>query len=69
MRYASGTANQTMQLTATRQAFAFSMTKLSPLQFSLAPADLGALRVEALLFVPAMAIGMLLPQRFFEADR
>src|SRR5438876_10621939 len=32
-------------------------------------ANLGALRVEALLFVPAMAIGMLLVQRFFGADR
>ena len=32
-------------------------------------ANLGALRVEALLFVPAMAIGMLLAQRFFGADR
>lgn len=32
-------------------------------------ANLGALRVEALLFVPAMAIGMFLAQRFFGADR
>ena len=32
-------------------------------------ANLGALRVEALLFVPAMAIGMLLAQRFFGANR
>jgi len=32
-------------------------------------ANLGALRIEALLFVPAMAIGMLLAQRFFGADR
>ena len=32
-------------------------------------ANLGALRAEALLFVPAMAIGMLLAQRFFGADR
>jgi uncharacterized membrane protein YedE/YeeE len=31
-------------------------------------ANLGALRVEALLFVPATAIGMLLAQRFFGAD-
>jgi uncharacterized membrane protein YedE/YeeE len=31
-------------------------------------ANLGALRVEALLFVPAMAIGMLVAQRFFGAD-
>ena len=31
-------------------------------------ANLGALRTEALLFVPAMAIGMLLAQRFFGAD-
>ena len=31
--------------------------------------NLGALRTEALLFVPAMAIGMLLAQRFFGADR
>jgi len=31
-------------------------------------ANLGALRVEALLFVPAMAIGMRLAQRFFGAD-
>ena len=32
-------------------------------------ANLGALRTEALLFVPAMAIGMFLAQRFFGADR
>ena len=32
-------------------------------------ANLGALRVEALLFVPAMAIGIFLAQRFFGADR
>jgi uncharacterized protein len=32
-------------------------------------ANLGALRVEALLFVPSMAIGMFLAQRFFGADR
>ena len=32
-------------------------------------ANLGALRPEALLFVPAMAIGMFLAQRFFGADR
>jgi len=32
-------------------------------------ANLGALRVEALLFVPAMAIGMFLAQRFFGTDR
>jgi uncharacterized membrane protein YedE/YeeE len=32
-------------------------------------ANLGAVRVEALLFVPAMVIGMLLAQRFFRADR
>jgi uncharacterized protein len=32
-------------------------------------ANLGALRIEALLFVPAMAIGMFLAQRFFGADR
>jgi uncharacterized membrane protein YedE/YeeE len=32
-------------------------------------ANLGALQVEALLFVPTMAIGMLLAQRFFRADR
>lgn len=32
-------------------------------------ANLGALRTEALLFVPAMAIGMVLAQRFFGADR
>jgi len=31
-------------------------------------ANLGGLRAEALLFVPAMAIGMLLAQRFFGAD-
>lgn len=32
-------------------------------------ANLGAFRTEALLFVPAMAIGMFLAQRFFGADR
>jgi hypothetical protein len=32
-------------------------------------ANLGALRLEALVFVPAMAIGMLLAQRVFGADR
>jgi hypothetical protein len=32
-------------------------------------ANLGALRIEALVFVPAMAIGMFLAQRFFGADR
>ena len=32
-------------------------------------ANLGALRIEALLFVPTMAFGMLLAQRFFGADR
>jgi len=32
-------------------------------------ANLGALRIEALLFVPAMAIGMFLAQRFFGATR
>jgi uncharacterized membrane protein YedE/YeeE len=32
-------------------------------------ANLGTLRIEALLFVPAMATGMLLAQRFFGADR
>ena len=32
-------------------------------------ANLGALRIEALLFVPAMAIGMFLAQRFFGADQ
>ena len=31
-------------------------------------ANLGALRLEALVFVPTMTIGMLLAQRFFEAD-
>jgi uncharacterized membrane protein YedE/YeeE len=31
-------------------------------------ANLGACRAEALLFVPAMAIGMVLAQRFFGAD-
>ncbi len=30
---------------------------------------LGALQIEALVFVPTMAIGMLLAQRFFGADR
>ena len=32
-------------------------------------ANLGALRTEVLLFVPAMAIGMFVAQRFFGADR
>ena len=32
-------------------------------------ANLGALRIEALLFVATMAIGMVLAQRFFGADR
>lgn len=32
-------------------------------------ANLGALRIEALIFVPAMAMGMFLAQRFFGADR
>jgi uncharacterized protein len=32
-------------------------------------ANLGALRLEALVFVPTMAIGMVLAQKFFEADR
>jgi uncharacterized protein len=32
-------------------------------------ANLGALRIEALLFVPTMAFGMLLAQRFFGADQ
>ena len=32
-------------------------------------ANLGALRVAALVFVPCMAIGMLLAQRFLGADR
>jgi uncharacterized membrane protein YedE/YeeE len=32
-------------------------------------ANLGALQIEALLFVPTMAIGMLLAQRFFGAAR
>jgi uncharacterized membrane protein YedE/YeeE len=32
-------------------------------------ANLGALRIEALVFVPAMAIGMFLAQRFFGADQ
>ena len=32
-------------------------------------ANLGALRIEALVFVPAMAIGMSLAQRFFGADQ
>ena len=32
-------------------------------------ANLGALRMEALAFVPAMAIGMLIAQGFFGADR
>jgi uncharacterized membrane protein YedE/YeeE len=32
-------------------------------------ANLGALRVEALVFVPAMTIGMLFAQQFFGADQ
>jgi uncharacterized protein len=32
-------------------------------------ANLGALRIEALAFVPAMAMGMFLAQRFFGVDR
>lgn len=32
-------------------------------------ANLGALRTDALVFVPAMAIGMVIAQRFFGADR
>lgn len=32
-------------------------------------ANLGALRLEALIFVPAMAIGMLFAQQFFGADQ
>jgi len=32
-------------------------------------ANLGALRLEALVFVPAMAVGMVLTQRFFQTDR
>ena len=32
-------------------------------------ANLGALRTEALVFVPAMAVGMFAAQRFFRADR
>lgn len=32
-------------------------------------ANLGALRVEALIFVPTMAIGMLIAQQFFGADQ
>ena len=32
-------------------------------------ANLGAFRMEALVFVPTMAIGMLFVQRFFGADR
>jgi uncharacterized membrane protein YedE/YeeE len=32
-------------------------------------ANLGALRLEALIFVPMMAIGMLFVQQFFGADR
>ncbi len=32
-------------------------------------ANLGALRIEALVFVPAMALGMVLAQRLFGADR
>jgi uncharacterized protein len=31
-------------------------------------ANLGALRIDALVFVPAMAIGMIVAQRFFDAD-
>ena len=31
-------------------------------------ANLGALRIEALIFVPAMAIGMVVAQQFFGAD-
>lgn len=31
-------------------------------------ASLGALRMEALVFVPAMVVGMLIAQRFFGAD-
>ena len=31
-------------------------------------ANLGRLQIEALIFVPAMAIGMLIAQRFFGAD-
>ena len=31
-------------------------------------ANLGALRIEALIFVPAMAVGMIVAQRFFGAD-
>jgi uncharacterized protein len=32
-------------------------------------ANLGALRIEALVFVPAMAVGMVIAQRFFGADK
>jgi len=32
-------------------------------------ANLGALRIEALIFVPAMAMGMFFAQKFFGADR
>ena len=32
-------------------------------------ANLGTLRLEALMFVPAMTIGMLIAQRLFQADR
>ena len=32
-------------------------------------ANLGVLRIEALIFVPMMAIGMVVAQRFFGADR
>lgn len=32
-------------------------------------ANLGALRLEALVFVPAMAVGMVFAQQFFGADR
>jgi uncharacterized membrane protein YedE/YeeE len=31
-------------------------------------ANLGALRIEALVFVPAMALGMMIAQRLFGAD-
>ena len=32
-------------------------------------ANLGAVRIEALLFIPAMALGMFVAQKFFGADR
>ena len=32
-------------------------------------ANLGALRIEAVIFVPMMAVGMFLAQRIFKADR